>query len=400
MLKHNLQPPQLTSSGHTRLRTSATLEFKRSIQTMTSVFTRLGAALLSCALAAPPVSAGIYRYQDEAGNWHFTDTPPAGYPSEPILDIAESPKTAERDLAAELEASFHPANPVAQATLAVVTVKAGLGEGSGFFCSAHGHILTNRHVVRPSETSQFDDIDKTVSRSEQEVTALESAIARGELRLRQMEEDLAGYAELMKTARAATTQEWAQTAHARLSKRHREGEKKLAELNQKLHTLERQVRASRRELDWKRATDAVQTTFTVVLRDGTEVSAFLERVSDEQDLALLKIDGYRTPYLPIDQNVPISQGQRVFAIGNPLGVQYSVTSGVVTQVAPGHILTDAQMLPGNSGGPLITEDGELIGINVAKSVADGDPVSAAGFGKAIPIAAARRAFPDIETARP
>ncbi|MCG6861273.1 MAG: serine protease [Chromatiaceae bacterium] len=137
-----------------------------------------------------------------------------------------------------------------------------------------------------------------------------------------------------------------------------------------------------------------ETRFEIILKDGTELVADLLEVSDDQDLALLKLDGYRTPFLNMDPSQQLSQGVRVFAIGNPLGMQDAVTSGVVTQITPEYLLTDTQILPGSSGGPLILESGEVIGINVSRQVAAGTSKYAAGFGKVIPIALALQSFPD------
>ena len=88
------------------------------------------------------------------------------------------------------------------------------------------------------------------------------------------------------------------------------------------------------------------------------------------DIALLKIDD--TSYNPIEledsNNVQI--GQKVIAIGNPLGLQFSVSEGIVSAVnregenkLNAYIQTDASLNPGNSGGPLIDTDGKVIGIN-------------------------------------
>ena len=87
------------------------------------------------------------------------------------------------------------------------------------------------------------------------------------------------------------------------------------------------------------------------------------------DLALLKIEGTFTPIsLANSDNIQI--GQKVIAIGNPLGLQFSVTEGIVSAInRPGsnglndYIQTDAALNPGNSGGPLIDTTGKVIGIN-------------------------------------
>lgn len=87
------------------------------------------------------------------------------------------------------------------------------------------------------------------------------------------------------------------------------------------------------------------------------------------DIALLKIDGTYTP-LTLANSDNINIGEKVIAIGNPLGLQFSVTEGIVSGInRPGanglnyYIQTDAALNPGNSGGPLIDVQGKVIGIN-------------------------------------
>ena len=91
----------------------------------------------------------------------------------------------------------------------------------------------------------------------------------------------------------------------------------------------------------------------------------------ESDLALLKIDETGLPTLSLGTHRPVHQGQLVFAIGSPEGLQNSVTMGVVSSVGRQadasrplvYIQTDAPINPGNSGGPLVDIDGYVIGIN-------------------------------------
>ena len=91
----------------------------------------------------------------------------------------------------------------------------------------------------------------------------------------------------------------------------------------------------------------------------------------ESDLALLKVDAQDLPTLPLSNGRNVKQGQLVFAIGSPEGLQNSVTMGVVSAVArqadPAkpmvYVQTDAPINPGNSGGPLVDLNGDVIGIN-------------------------------------
>ena len=95
--------------------------------------------------------------------------------------------------------------------------------------------------------------------------------------------------------------------------------------------------------------------------------------NSEFDIALLKISGTYNE-LELGDSDDVQVGERVIAIGNPLGLQFSVTQGIVSAVhrtgpngLPVYIQTDAALNPGNSGGPLINQRGEVIGINNFKA---------------------------------
>lgn len=100
-----------------------------------------------------------------------------------------------------------------------------------------------------------------------------------------------------------------------------------------------------------------------------KISTELIGYNAELDIALLKIPGNYN-YLKLGNSDETQVGERVIAIGNPLGLQFSVTEGIVSGIhRPGineleaYIQTDAALNPGNSGGPLINRGGEVIGIN-------------------------------------
>ncbi|MFQ5806444.1 MAG: trypsin-like peptidase domain-containing protein [Phycisphaerae bacterium] len=115
----------------------------------------------------------------------------------------------------------------------------------------------------------------------------------------------------------------------------------------------------------------------VVFADKRTVEAKIVSTDLEHDLAVLKIDS-RTPlpYVELGRSDDIMVGEMVVAIGNPLGLQHTVTSGIVSArdrdlhfsedvVYRGLIQTDAAINPGNSGGPLLNVNAQLIGINTA-----------------------------------
>jgi len=108
------------------------------------------------------------------------------------------------------------------------------------------------------------------------------------------------------------------------------------------------------------------------------------------DLALLKIEGqeegFKFPFITLGDSPNLKQGQRVFAIGSPLGLERSVSEGIVSlrnRIISDrlHIQTTAEISPGNSGGPLFNYKGEVVGVNNMKVVSQG----AEGLGFSIPV---------------
>ena len=137
-------------------------------------------------------------------------------------------------------------------------------------------------------------------------------------------------------------------------------------------------------------------TLTVALSDGRTFTGEVYGIDTFTDLAIIKVDGTDLPSAPIGTSRDLSPGQLAIAIGNPLGYENTVTTGIVSGLgrminasdasqssAPetlrNLIQTDAAINPGNSGGPLVNSAGQVIGINTAVST------TAQGLGFAIPI---------------
>lgn len=143
----------------------------------------------------------------------------------------------------------------------------------------------------------------------------------------------------------------------------------------------------------------------VTLSDHTSWDAQYVGGSPERDLAVLKIDAATESLAAIDigESSTLDVGQKVFAIGNPFGLDQTLTTGIVSGlgrqlrsengvVISDLIQTDAAINPGNSGGPLLDSAGRLIGVNTAIYSPSG---GSAGVGFAIPIDAVQRTVPTL-----
>lgn len=144
------------------------------------------------------------------------------------------------------------------------------------------------------------------------------------------------------------------------------------------------------------------TNISVQLTDGREFSAQVLGEDTNSDLALIKIDAKNLPHLSLGNSDDLEVGQWVAAIGNPFGLQATLTVGVVSAKSRNNldivryedfIQTDASINRGNSGGPLLTLDGEVVGINTA--IATNASSGYMGIGFSIPSNMAKHVMDEI-----
>jgi S1-C subfamily serine protease len=145
----------------------------------------------------------------------------------------------------------------------------------------------------------------------------------------------------------------------------------------------------------------------VKLADGRDFEAEFVGASAVHDIAVLRI---KTPKkapapIPVGSSHDVQVGQKVFAIGNPFGLDWTLTTGIVSaldrsltgedgRVIQHLIQTDAAINPGNSGGPLLDSAGRLIGMNTAIFSPSG---ASAGIGFAVPVDTINRVAPELIT---
>lgn len=146
-------------------------------------------------------------------------------------------------------------------------------------------------------------------------------------------------------------------------------------------------------------------TAKVRLSDQRVFDAVVVGTSAEHDLAVLKLRDAADapPPVQIGSSSDLKVGQKVFAIGNPFGLDHTLTSGIISALGrsidsedeggmDGLIQTDAAINPGNSGGPLLDSAGRVIGVNVAIYSPSG---ASAGIGFAIPVDVVNRVVPRL-----
>ncbi len=154
------------------------------------------------------------------------------------------------------------------------------------------------------------------------------------------------------------------------------------------------------------------TSISVMLRDGTTYPAQQIGTDETNDLAVLQVSAKNLPVAPLGDSDNLLVGEWAIAIGNPYGFMLgnsepSVTAGVISGVGRNlvarsegttayfdMIQTDAAINPGNSGGPLVSADGEVVGVNSSIYSENGGSI---GLGFAIPINRAKRVADDLIT---
>jgi S1-C subfamily serine protease len=271
-------------------------------------------------------------------------------------------------------AGMHPQHSSIEAARgATVLIKTGWGLGSGFIIDVDCHVITNRHVVETDGTRvanqvvQDPDTQARIFAAQQQLQASIYNAQRYRSYLVQQQ---------------GTNLEQIQL------------EKKILDMQQQLVNLQ--------PANFSRAiSDTVQGSarsgFTAVLVDGTKFESLHAEYANHRDLALFTLPANHCVPVAVGHSRSLSFGERLYTIGNPSGLTFTVTSGVFSgERGTGterFLQTDAPINPGNSGGPLITENGQVVGVNTL--VLRGTQ----GIGFAIPIEAVYEEFSELGAAR-
>lgn len=251
-------------------------------------------------------------------------TPGSSAPANELAPIASSedavkPKPAVAHIAtkvelsgiaAELETSHPARNAIEQARNSTVFIDTGFGTGSGFFINQSCTIVTNKHVVRLGDSER--------KKLELDRHALKDYLKRG-----------------------------VSTRHER------------TKIRQQVEKLDQAVMSYHGS--------GLAKKIRIALVNGREMYARPILLSEDYDLAYLYLAESGCPALAPSLETSLPLAHKVFTIGNPAGMKYSVTSGIVSGYQAHDdiqfVQTDAAINPGNSGGPLIDTQGRLLGVN-------------------------------------
>ncbi len=253
-----------------------------------------------------------------------------------------------------------PQTIIEKAQIATVFIKTPWGLGSGFFINGKCDIITNKHVV------EFDE--KKVKDLRYKVEMLEKMIERDEGQIEKVE---------LMIAKLNSFEH-------------------IEDMNQRLKKAQKKIESMKNEYERLNANlEKVQygpqsIEYEIILFDES-IHIVTETIySEKYDLALIKINQDDCPCLKRGDTKKVRTGQKVYTIGNPLGLSSTVTSGIISGQRSHddvhYLQTDASINPGNSGGPLINENGQVIGINTMILV------NTEGIGFAIPIETALQEF--------
>jgi len=333
-----------------------------------------GALVLTALASAALVYFFVHRHASEAPGPAIAATatnaalPPGAAPSVQQFPARPQPARELQGLEAQLARAAPARNLIESARNATVVIRTGWGFGSGFIIDADCHVITNRHVV-----------DTNGSRVAQQVLGNPGTQQRMSEAQQQL---LVNLAQAQQLRRALASQPGTNL--------------QLVELDNRIQAMQQALADFRGQVSGaisQKVEQSGRSGFTVKLVDGTEFDSLHAEFADGHDLAMFQLPANHCPHIARGDSSGLAQGQRVYTMGSPSGLSYSVTSGIFsgarTDGQQTYLQTDAPINPGNSGGPLVTEEGKVVGVNtlVMRGVQ--------GIGFAIPIEAIYEEFPEL-----
>ncbi len=331
--------------------------------------------------------AKIYKYKNKDGKIVYSDTPPNRAEKIEQIKNTVASKNTSTDIVEQLNNKLRPKTDIEKASLCVVTVKSTLGHGSGFFITGNGYILTNKHVIRMTDAAEkkryafHEDAASKIEHYQQQLNDEKKRLDNYKKRVDEQKKYLDSIQNPRRKRFVQKDYNHALDQYQSWLKRYQQ---RANTFKEQLDAYEVQKNAN----DLTVSLASLDRYFTIILADNSEHHAYLVATSPAHDLALLKLNGYTTPFLKPANRAFLQTGMPVFAVGNPATLHSSVSKGIISGWEDGFIKTDAKIYPGNSGGPLLTKTGAVAGINTFKQLTH----KFEGLGFALPIDLALTAF--------
>ncbi len=333
-----------------------------------------GALVITALASAALVYFLVHRHSGDAASSALAPgaansaLTPGGAPSGAQFPTPSQPSGELQGLEAKLASSAPARNAIESARNATVFIRTTWGFGSGFIVDADCHVITNRHVV-----------DTNGARVAQQVLGN------------------AGVQQRMTQAQQQLVINLAQAQQLRRALAGQPGNNlQLVELDNRIQAMQQALANFHGQVSGaisQKVEEGGRSGFSVKLVDGTEFDSLHAEFADGHDLAMFQLPATHCPHIDPGASAGLAQGQRVYTIGSPSGLAYTVTSGIFSGSRSDgqqtYLQTDAPINPGNSGGPLITETGKVVGINTLVLT------GAQGIGFAIPIEAIYEEFPEL-----
>lgn len=297
----------------------------------------------------PLLLAAVLLVAVTAGTtWWLTSGRPPGQTGSAAVPVADqggerSTLAAPEPLAPVHSPAARPAtvaaSPIEQAKSGTVAIETPWGKGSGFFLT-DTTVVTNKHVIEP-DRAQLEELRRKVTTGRQLIDLERRKLDEARGQLRRLPDSPSRRQLVIVLQERERELAWVLPAQA-------EAEARLARMEQA----------------------ATNADIRVFLADGSEFTAQSIQTSPSRDLALVTVySAGATPLRPAPQQAGPQQGDRVYTIGNPVGLRNTVTAGIFSgyrrheESGEIYLQTDAAINPGNSGGPLIDERGRVLGIN-------------------------------------
>lgn len=268
-------------------------------------------------------------------------------------------------VAGRLNERFQARNNIEAARNATVFIKTTWNTiGSGFFVDDSCSIITNRHVIEQPLQQSEKFKQRVLDRREEIQRDFDQTSREYDQAIRRNDRFLS------------------RTLQDRLDELRNEALRLPTNVYETLLKEQQSIRS--------KSVKGVDVDLTISLINGEEYRVRRAQVSGKYDLAKLSLNDQNCPFLKKGDSTNIIQGERLYTIGSPSGLAYTVTSGIFSGYRERDnkrfLQTDAPINPGNSGGPLVTQDGEIIGVNTSILA------NTEGIGFAIPISIVESEF--------